>query len=293
MGWKLLDRPKTQKVTRHLAKQFAEMTAAPHDRPLSERRMMVYRKMLLEGTFRPVTWSSALCVETGDVYRVNGKHTSTVLSSMEKLPDFFITLEEYECDTLEDVARLYATFDSKMASRTAADINMSFAATVPELSGIPARVINPAVSGMSYHIWHDRVGHRQAAERAELLMEHPDFVLWLSEMVSSGDGGSSRSICRQPVVAAMFAGWQKSKSGATEFWSSVRDESGPTPDLPSRKIAKYLNATPVKNGSGASKVKAASVREIYVRCLHAWNAWRKGERTDLRYYPDADIPSAK
>lgn len=293
MGWQLLDRPKTHKVTKQLAKQFAEMAAAPHDRPLSERRMMVYRKMLQEGTFRPVTWSCAVCVETGDVYRVNGKHTSTVLAAMEKLPDFYVTVEEYECDTLEDVARLYATFDSKMASRTASDINMSFAATVSELSGIPARVINPAVSGMSYHIWHDRTGHHQAAERAELLMEHPDFVIWLAEMVSSGEGGNSRSICRQPVVAAMFAGWQKSKSAATEFWTAVRDETGPTPDLPSRKIAKYLGATSVKNGTGAAKVKAASIREIYVRCLHAWNAWRKGEQTNLKYYPDADIPTAK
>src|SRR4051812_22803639 len=111
MGWKLTGRPKTQKVTKALAKAFVDMEAAPHDRPLSERRLQVYEKLLYMGEFRPVTWASAYCVETGETYRVNGKHTSIMLSGLEVLPDFFVTIEEYECDTLQDVAKLYSTFD--------------------------------------------------------------------------------------------------------------------------------------------------------------------------------------
>lgn len=109
MSWKLISRPKTQKVTKALAKQFAEMDAAPHDRPLSERRLQVYTRLLNEGQFRPVAWTLATCRETGGTYRINGKHTSVMLSNLEDIPEFYVTIEEYSCDTLEDVARLYAT----------------------------------------------------------------------------------------------------------------------------------------------------------------------------------------
>jgi len=32
-------------------------------------------------------------------------------------------------------------------------------------------------------------------------------------------------------------------------------------------------------------------REFYVRSIKAWNAWRKKETTDLKYFPDAKIPA--
>ena len=51
MSWKLIDRPKTLKVTKTLAKQFCEMEPAPHDRPLSERRLQVYQKLMNQGQF--------------------------------------------------------------------------------------------------------------------------------------------------------------------------------------------------------------------------------------------------
>jgi hypothetical protein len=29
---------------------------------------------------------------------------------------------------------------------------------------------------------------------------------------------------------------------------------------------------------------------MYVKCLHAWNAWRRGEATSLQYYAKAPLP---
>src|SRR5262249_19606940 len=132
MPWKLVGRPKTIRMTRSFAQEFAQMDPCPHDRPLSERRLSAYRALFLEGTFRPCTWARAYCEETRGWYRVNGKHTSTILSMMENIPEFYVTVEEYQCDSLNDVARLYATFDSKLQSRNARDIYISFAGTVPE-----------------------------------------------------------------------------------------------------------------------------------------------------------------
>jgi hypothetical protein len=301
MAWQLLGRPKTQRATKALAKQFVEMDAAPHDRELSEKRLQVYQRFLAAGQFRPVTWATALCRETGGLYRVNGKHTSTLLSGLEEMPEFYVTVEEYECDTLEDVAKLYATFDSNLQSRTARDIYMSFAATVPEIKGLPARTIGVAVAGMSIGLGIAVLGRsswmvrQQPADRAELLLEHPEFVLWLHELIGTGkpnsEKRSARHLMRAPVVGAAFNTWKKAKGPATDFWTAVRDETGTPPAVPDRKLAHYLLTVGVDSGRGASRVRKSDPREMYVKCLHAWNAWRSGESTSLHYYAEAKVPA--
>lgn len=302
MSWKLIGSPRSGPATRKVAQEFSSMDPAPHDRGLKERRLQVYERLMREGKFRPVTWGAAYCKQTGGTYRVNGNHTSTLLATLDPMPNLFITVERYECDTLDDVAHLYATFDSGMQSRTASDINQSFAGCVKELAEVSSRIINLAVAGMAYAILGSTgsKNREQPPERAERLLEHPEFVLWLAELLpgSTAQGGPrpgpNKHLKRGAVCAAMFATFQKSMPQATKFWAEVRDETAPTPEEPSRKLAKYL----VVNFSavGASNRKPGwrvADREVYVKCLHAWNAWRKGETTNLNYHPKAALPDVK
>jgi hypothetical protein len=299
MGWVLMNRPRTVRVDKKFACEFANLDAAPHDRPLSERRLNAYRAMFQQGLFRPCTWAKAFCTETNGWYRVNGKHTSILLASMPEIPEFYVTIEEYKCDTLHDVARLYATFDSRIQSRTSRDINVSFAATVPALAEVSGRVVNLSVVGMAYYTWGDACHKKQPAERAELLLEHTDFVLWLNGIVGlkgkqKEDEGikSSQHLQRGAVAAAMMATWMKVPDKATEFWTAVRDETGARNTLPDRKLAHWLLTTGTLN-VGVKTEKRADEREFYARCVTGWNAWRQGKSTDLRYYPSADLPTAK
>lgn len=292
MGWRLQSKPKTLKVTKTLAKEFAEMDPAPQDRPLSQRRLDTYKKLFDQELFRPCTWAKAYCPETNGTYRVNGKHTSTLLNSMEDIPEFFVTVEDYVCEKLEDVARLYSTFDSRQ---------QSFAGTVPQLSEVPVAVINASVSGIAYHLYGAGMYNKQAAEKAELLLEHPEFVLWATDTISQKcpklskeeARKSGKILCRFAVLAAMFGTWKKSQSDATKFWSDVRDQTGSKPSLPDRKLAVFLMTTGIRSGLGAKRINTADAREFYVKCIHAWNAWRRGETTDLKYYSDKPIPSIK
>lgn len=302
MAWKLNAKPQTVKVTKELAQRYAEMDPAPHDRPLSERRLQVYRKLWKEGQFRPVTWATALCLETGVVYRVNGKHTSTMLAShLGPMPDFYAVVEEYLCDTLEDVAYLYSTFDSKMQSRSADDIYQSFAATIPELQEISGKVIRQLVQGIGYQVLgaipYEKASH---TERAELLFDHVDFALWVDKLFTAGrcdEKAKMRAahLRRQATIAAMLATYQRDQEAASRFWVMVRDETGVTPDTPDRVLARYLISSSIRGHSGARSAEAdtQTTREMYVKCLHAWNAWRQGGNTKLRYYAEAELPEAR
>lgn len=292
--WTLIEPPKTLRVTRRVALEFAEMEPAPKDRPLSERRLQVYTALMNRGEFRPMSWASIRCHETGVTYRVNGKHTSTICSTLNPLPELYAVVERYECDDLDDVGRLYGTYDSKMQARTTADINRSFASCVPGLADIPTKIINACAGGMSFATFFQNYTSReQPAERAERLLEHSDFVEWINATLFRGSTGRQTHLMRVPVVACIFQSYRKDRDRATEFWLAVRDETGVAPDLPDRRLAKYLTTSISSNGgrinAGVNRFRVTD-REHFAKCVMAWNAWRKGEKTQMAYYADREIP---
>jgi hypothetical protein len=294
--FKLIGQPRTVRVTSRIAHEFAVMAPPPRERPRSELRIMVYSRAVNAGTFRPVTWARAYCKENGETCRVNGQHTSEVFEGLCEKPGIqplYAIIEQYECETLDDVSRLYSTFDSKMQSRSTGDINRSFAACVAALSDLPERPIGLAVSGIAYAEHQDAYTRAtQPAERAEKLLEFPDFVVWLHQV---GFGGSGRTdtnahLKRMAVAAAMFATYQKHKRLATEFWTAVREETGTTPDCGDRKLARFLlthGLRAIRHQRTRYRVKD---REFYSKSLLAWNAWRKGASTNLSYHAKAPVP---
>jgi hypothetical protein len=301
MAYELVGTPKTEKVTQSLAVKFRDMDPVPHDRPLNPKRVEAYRKMLNAGLFRPVQWATVHCNETQATYRVNGKHTSSLFAEFEKMPqDVHATIEHYHCDDLDDVARLYATFDSRTQVRTTNDINRAFAAVDPELSLVPTKIVNLCVTGVSYSRNGDNSRHRTAAERAECLLEVDvkSFVAWVHEMLGSNNE-SSRHLWRGPAVAAMCDTYKKSRKASSEFWMAVRDGTGATPKTPDRVLHRFLLTKTVNHGGMAtggrtpgSRNSMCGAREMYVKCLHAWNAWRRDTTTDLKYHAQAKIPAA-
>lgn len=158
------------------------------------------------------------------------------------------------------------------------------------LTDLPAKIINLSVVGISYGLWEDKYFEHPPTERASLLTIYPDFVLWLSKLGPVTKG--TRHLFRGGVAAAMFKTYEKAKGASKEFWTLVRDESGPDNRSPDRVLAKYLVRTTVATGRGVQPGKAcASTREMYVKCIHGWNAWRKNSTTDLKYHASAKTPS--
>jgi hypothetical protein len=300
MAWKLRGAPKTVRITNKLAKEWSEMPSAHVDRPLRERRLGVYRTMLEGGLFRPVSWAKAYCKEIDEWERVNGKHTSTLFAMVDltKFQDLYAVIEEYDCDSIEDVARLYSTFDSATQARNSTDVNRSFAATVPELRAMDEKAINLFVSAIAYskNPSISSGSHTNTAmDRAEDMLDHVPFCVWAHEiMYGQGLTKQAAHLRRQPVVAAMFATYNKAKGAATEFWTAVRDETGTTPDVPDRKLARFLlqmKLAATGQSNGIPKRFRLTPKEFYVKSILAWNAWRKKTITHLKYFADAELPT--
>jgi hypothetical protein len=293
MAWKMNGKPQTMKCNHALSAKFASMEPAPNDRPVRLSNKKAIRNAILEGRFRTCEWASVECKQTGKTYRVNGKHTSTILSEMngEAPKDLYVIVEEYLADTLEDVAKLYATFDLARSSRTTGDINYAYAASVPELSTMPRKLINLCATGMHYHFNSGKAGGSASKVnqdvRAQRLIEYPEYVEFMGRVVG-GRADSIKKLARGPVAAAMFATWQKDPQAASDFWILVREETHPDAKNASRKLAKFLTVAGVRASRG--NLVSATEHEMYVKCLHAWNAWRKGLPTNLQYHADKQAP---
>lgn len=288
--WKLIEKPKVVTATKALAKYFADMEPAPNDRPLRESRMQVLRNVIKEGQFRTGEWASVTCKETGKEYRVNGKHTSTILNEMNgEFQPIHITLARFEADTLEDVARLYGTFDTKESTRSVGDISRSVAAANTDLATIPTKTINLAVVGLAFEQWGLNMHKQQPLQRCLLMLDSPDVVLFIDGLFH----GDYKHISRGPVVAAIVKTYRKHQGQAEQFWEAVRDGDGKV-GSPERTLEKFLNRCTVNLGGGSipKGKKIVGFKECHTKCLHAWNAWRRDTTTDLKYFENAPIPAA-
>ncbi len=296
--WKLISEPRTLEITKELAVEFAKMEAVPGDRTIKPYRTRTYRKILQEGRFRPVTWATVYCKETGKLWRVNGKHTSNLFAEIEDfnvVQPLYAIIEEYECDTEEDAARLYGTFDNGTATRTSSETNSTFARTIELFNELPKRHIDAAVSGMEMGLNGLSNTKTLPVERAEHMVKYPNFVLWFSDLLSGGPEKAERGnrhMMRQPVVAIMFQTWQISELDATEFWQHVRDQTGPDPRIGDRRLAMFLtiHSTSKEDSDENRKHKTATPKKFYYVCITAWNSWMNLTTTQLKYHPYAEPP---
>jgi hypothetical protein len=58
------------------------------------------------------------------------------------------------------------------------------------------------------------------------------------------------------------------------------------------EIARRFRVSEPQRRKPNVKEAIAGRREMMAKCIHAWNAWRRDERTALKYFKDAPIPKA-
>lgn len=287
---KTIDGPKYLKLTRKLATEFANMTRCPDDREIQDARTQMLKKAVHAGRFRAPDWASAVCLETGIEYRVNGKHTSTMFSSWDgELPKLMVSVTQFECQTLKEVAELYATYDAKFSTRNSSDIYVVYARSVPELANVHKSTIRLAAAGMGYARWERTTctGHSSNEDRANLLINNPDFVLWLEALQTKLK--DNLFLHRGPVVAAMFKTWERDQEECDAFWNEVKTGSNTDTKSPSRVLQRWLLGV-ILSRKGNKDIEQTHDHEMLVKCIHAFNAWKRGESTKLKYYAAVGTP---
>lgn len=247
------------------------------DRRLDPKRVSHLETKVADGLFHSPSW--AVAFYAGKKYRINGKHSSHVLAKVNGHfpPGLFVTIQQFQCDTYDDLVTLFEQFDAAWSTRTKGDRINVHKSVHPELEKISPTTCAVAVTGITYALSED--GRMQIGddEQTRLIHEHIGFVLWAKDFVGI------RRMRRIGVIAAMFATRRRDAEWAAEFWKYVRDESHERADHPTRTLGEFLKLS-VLDKNDRHTGKPWTTRAFYVKSIHAWNADREGRRTDLKYH---------
>lgn len=286
-----------------LANKMLSMTAAPGDRPLRDAGVAKLIVAMKRGTFlyELVDLIVAICLENGIEYRGNGQHTSwATLELPDDFPHLKVTVLTYECRTLDDVRRLYASIDRGI-SRTKSNVVSSYLGDTEQFKGVPVRMASWVVSGLAMWLWEETHARSQhdGDEIAYLIQgKHAAVVNRVLAFVNVAGGFTKcKHLDRSSVASAMLETFSAAPVKAQEFWLAVRDGANLDNTDPRLVLFKFLMTIRLMSSSNARTAKtnrSVGAEEAYRCCIHAWNAWRKGDTmTTLRGPTHTTRPRAK
>ena len=292
-GYRLLN-TKVVTANRRVVNEFVEMTRLEHDREVQEARKNWILDEILEGRFHGNELASCHILSEDRLVRVNGKHTSLVLSSLSDADlrelNLQLVIKRFEADTVNDAVALYNTYDSRLSAKSSGDVVQVVVSADEQLRTIPRHVMTQIVGAFAWGATGDTRSHSRVEKTAAMALDNIDFCLWTQELFKEGTTENCKKLRRSPVINGMWRLFNKCQRDATIFWRLVRDENGEHPSTPDRVLARFLNSHSVNHAKGAKGNAAVHPRQMIASCITAWNAWRRGETTALRYYADKPMP---
>lgn len=289
-GLKLTNR-RTVELDHEFAQQVLEMEEFSADRPLDNNHVLRLKLAMERGTFLPeqVTIVSCTLATTGKEYRMNGQHTSWARLEMPEKYRCPVQHLRYHAKTDNDMRRLYASID-RMKGRATGNVVCSYLFDTPEWEGFSKRTLVKLAEALGFWLWeseHHR-NLRDGDDRAFLLSTtHFNLGKKIGAFIEASGGHNAAHVRRRPVIAAMFATFNKAAGPADEFWSSVRDGTGfGNVNDPRLRLRNNLRDAAISTGRGTTDEKrSVSGEEMYRWCILSWNAWRRGDAMKLLKAP--------
>lgn len=281
-----LIRKKMEEITPEKAEMISRLNTYIGQRPKKEKHTKMLCNVIEKGLF--TTGDIALGKQGwngGEMMVANGQHTCDAVMLTGK--PITAVVSEYYCKTPEDFALLYRQFDNT-PPRTLAEISL------PEARSLNLdwnkQVIQAVMCGIGLLEGHNGT-HKNT--RVESLKNYVDVGNFINDILSCVRLTESKHIRRAAVVAAMIVTFRKNHADAETFWEEVRDGENLKGRSPSLKLRNYLMTTNTNVGRGVnspSLTTAASSKEIYAKCIIAWNAYRRGDSTALKFFANKETP---
>lgn len=255
-------------LTPELALEIATMPTWRGERRLSPDRVQYLRYELEAGNFHAPRWAVATL---GDrTVRMNGQHSSYMLAHAGHLfpTGMKAVIDEFSVDLEIELGELFARFDPPQSVRPVREQFAAFVAAgnlMSEGDGRNTAGLERIASAMMLAMTEFASRSADPSHRVSALHGSPGFIdfawPWLG----------TKRMNRPAVLAAMYMSWRQAGEEAGVFWTMVRDESHPSAHHPSRVLARALYEW-VRRGS----LSLDESRELYTKCIHAWNNWRRG-----------------
>jgi len=279
--WNVIEETKTR-FSPALAQKLLLYNNHPDQRTLKTPKLNRYANKMREGLWLP-TANVSLAMINGTTFMANGQHflNSIIQTGITQNG----TLIRVTTDN-EGFSKLYRQFDSRDQARTMEDyVRIEINALDVEWKPRTASLIARALAFITDQI------KLTESDQVDLLRPHSKeaaFVSYIVDKISP----SPKHMTKKPIIIPMILTWQKCQKDAIEFWQQVRDGENLSSQMPSYRLREWLR-TLVLRGNAITKATTTE-KEVIVRCILCWNAFRKNRKikTLPRYVIDRPIPKA-
>jgi hypothetical protein len=275
------------KVTPDIAREWLAYPLMPGQRPLRDQHLKRLYDKMKAGEF--ITGHIAFADnDLGKTSRVmpNGQHQChCIIRARVTIPAL---VQEFYYDSPEALADLFRQFDSH-AFRSQADmVRVEVDARGLDWPPSMANLLVGAIAMCKGFLYNC---HRE--DRIEQLAYHTEFGEWVVNRLFERKKSKYPWLAKRSIVAAMLQTYESDLEAAGEFWVQVRDGELMRKDDPAFVLRNWLMSVSSPQ-SKAPRYKVASDKEMRVKCIRAWNAFRMGSKPSyFVYYPDKPIPKAK
>lgn len=265
----------TVELTPDLAATFSTMPASTTERDLKSKRLDYLKDSVLSGKAISFMWAKALVESSGETYRVNGHHSSTMLAGLNgNFPDGLKAhVDTYAVVDKEALCLLFRQFDSRLSARTVDDVAGAYQGVEADLADVPKAAARKAIEGA---IWYEKnkIGNDvpNGDDRFAWMLDpkkHP-FIQMVGRILSV-----KTPEFVTPVIGAMYGAFDRHADDAEKFYGDVAKQGGGNdPGHP----AVVLDAWLIE--AREQKEDKPKEQEVYYACAFAWNAFRHNKSID-------------
>jgi hypothetical protein len=277
------------------AEKLQAMETCPQERNRQKKRLeRLVDEVWNRNIIKPFDWVSAIVKERGVELRINGGHSTYLVREMGVPQNAHVVRTRFVCDTMEDATKLWMTYDTKVSVRSVDENNNIISGSIPELAALEdQKAVKSIYAGVAFDVYGD-VGVVSTV-RLDLVRKNIPAVLFVYNILRGLTPDSRRLrgslLMRRCTIAAMLKMYRISPEKTKEFWTLVRDGSHPDSSSPTRVLQIYL--VEARSRKARSSTTKYGDREILAKCIHGWNAFLEGKKTDLKYFKDAPLPPCK
>lgn len=261
-------------VTSELAMQVAQMPGSATERPLDDRRLDYLKGQIMAGQATVFHWAIAVRPDNSE-RRINGQHSSHVTSKLNgDLPEgLMVNLSHYKVDDERDEILLFRQFDPKGSLRSKGDIAGAYQMMETDLRAVPRPAAKTAAEGIAWYLSRKVGVPVPKGDEVYDLFHQPEygpFIVWMGNVLTM----KTPELKKAPVVAAIYATYEKDPDAAREFWHNVsRGGEEFAEKAPTTMLDRWLQETKVPK----RRKSPIADTELYQGCVFAWNAQRNGK----------------
>lgn len=276
---------KTVTLDHQKAIAYLDLPIFPGEREVADSSVQLLYDEMRKGTFNSLLVILSSAVLSGVRYKINGQHTCWAVLAMP--PSFSLQVREIEYRTTNDeqLKLLYSTYD-RLRARSDTHITKIFLAGTPLTEGLWMSEIPRLVSALGLWNLNDNQRRRVSPEQMITAIQRDHSEVFRRVALYRQNNFQAPPVKRQPVIAAMFATFEKLPTKAEEFWQPVLDGTHLSSKMDPRwQLRDLLNSTSIRGSQSTARAgRIMSAEDLYRTCLLAWNKWRKDEpvRVSLR-----------